>query len=113
MTTIGRHGRMWVDLHSTRASTVLYANPPVWCEMQTWLRILQRGDLFIDVGSNVGSYALWAADLGAEVVAIEPSPEAGRKLRENARLDDFPVTVLERGLAAEPGRMTLTGARAR
>jgi len=108
MTTIGRHGRMWVDLHSNGASKVLYANPPDWSEMQAWRRILQRGDLFVDVGSNVGSYALWAADLGAEVTAIEPSPQAARNLQENVLLNDFTITVLECGLADEPGRMTLT-----
>lgn len=106
--TIGRHGRMWVDLHATGASKALYANPPDWPEMQAWRQILQPADLFIDVGSNVGSYALWAADLGARVIAIEPSPQAVRRLRENVQLNDFPITVLECGLAAEPGEMTLT-----
>jgi FkbM family methyltransferase len=108
LTAIGRHGRMWAQLHYTAASKVLYANPPDWNEMQAWRRILRRGDLFLDVGSNVGSYALWAADAGAEVIAIEPSPDAATKLRENVGLNAFPITVLQCGLAAEPGRMTLT-----
>lgn len=107
-TTIGHHGRMWVDLHATGASKALYANPPDWPEMQAWRQLLRPADLFIDVGSNVGSYALWAADLGAEVIAIEPGPAAVRRLRENVRLNDFAITVLECGLAAEPGRMTLS-----
>jgi FkbM family methyltransferase len=106
--TMGRHSRMWAELHSTAASKVLYANPPDWNEMLAWRRILKRGDLFIDVGSNVGSYALWAADAGATVVAVEPSPDAARRLRRNLQLNDFPVTVRQCGLAERPGTMTLS-----
>jgi FkbM family methyltransferase len=108
LTPVGRNARMWSQLHHTAASKVVYANPPDWNEMQAWRRILRRGDLFVDVGSNVGSYALWAADAGAEVIAIEPGPEAVERLRENVRLNALPVTVLACGLAAEPGRMVLT-----
>ncbi|MCW2506108.1 MAG: hypothetical protein JWO79_4392 [Actinomycetia bacterium] len=108
LTPVGEHARMWAQLHHTAASKVVYSNPPDWNGMQAWRRILRPGDLFIDVGSNVGSYALWAADGGAEVVAIEPSPGTADRLEENVRLNTLPITVLRCGLAAEPGRMTLT-----
>jgi len=108
MTTIGRRGRMRVWLHDTAAAKTLYANPPDWNEMWAWRRILRPGDLFLDVGSNVGSYALWAADAGAEVIAVEPSPAAAAKLRANIALNEFPIAVRECALAAEPGAMWLT-----
>ncbi len=108
LTTIGSRGLMWAELHTTAASKVLYANPPDWNEMQAWRRLLKPGDLFIDVGSNVGSYALWAADLGAQVIAIEPSSTTAQKLRQNVDLNDFPITVGQYGLAHEQGTMTLT-----
>ena len=41
--------------------------------MLIWQQVLQSGDLFVDVGTNVGSYTIWAADLGAEVIALEPT----------------------------------------
>jgi FkbM family methyltransferase len=108
MAAIGARGRMWAELHYTASSNVVYANPPNWNEMQAWRRILKQGDLFVDVGSNVGSYAIWTADLGAEVVAIEPDHESARRLRENVALNDFPIQVQECALAGQPGRMRLT-----
>jgi FkbM family methyltransferase len=108
VTRVGRHGRMWVDLHSAAAAKTLYANPPDWNEMQAWRRLLAPGDLFVDVGSNVGSYALWAADGGAEVIAVEPCPDAARLLRENVALNAYPISVRECGVADRPGRMRLS-----
>lgn len=108
LTAIGKRGRMWAELHYTASSNVVYANPPNWNEMQAWRRILKPGDLFVDVGSNVGSYAIWAADLGATVIAVEPDGAAVQRLRENVALNDFPIEVQECALAAVPGRMSLT-----
>ncbi|WP_341720187.1 FkbM family methyltransferase [Micromonospora sp. FIMYZ51] len=111
LTRVGSGGRMWAELHYHGASKVAYVNPPDWNEMLAWRRILQPGDLFVDVGSNVGAYALFAADAGAEVIAIEPSRESARRLRENVALNDFPVSVLECGLADRPGELRLTTGR--
>ncbi len=38
--------------------------------------LLRPGDLFVDVGANVGFYTLLAARRGARVEAFEPTPEA-------------------------------------
>lgn len=108
LATVGRDGRMWVALHETGGSKAVYANPPDWNEMHAWRRLLGPGDLFVDVGSNVGGYALWAADAGATVIAVEPAPVAAARLRENVALNDFPITVVQCGLSSEPGRMRLT-----
>ncbi|NEE00177.1 FkbM family methyltransferase [Phytoactinopolyspora halotolerans] len=106
--TIGKRARIRVSLHDTAAAKVIYANPPDWNEMWAWRRHLRPGDLFVDVGSNAGSYALWAADAGAEVVAIEPSGAAAATLRANVALNPFPITVRQCALSAEPGQMWLT-----
>jgi FkbM family methyltransferase len=98
--------RVW--LHDTAAAKSLYANPPDWNDMWAWRRILKPGDLFVDVGSNAGSYALWAADAGAEVIAVEPSRGMAAKLRANVTLNRFRITVRECALGPEPGRMWLT-----
>jgi FkbM family methyltransferase len=108
LTPVGQRGRMWAELHCAAASKVLYANPPDWNEMQAWRRLLGPGDLFVDVGSNVGSYALWAADTGAQVIAVEPGPDAVKRLRRNIALNGFPIIVRECGLADRPGRLTLS-----
>lgn len=105
---IGNVGRMWAVLHYTAASKVAYANPPDWNAMIFWRQRLKPGDLFVDVGSNVGAYALWAADLGATVIAVEPDQETAALLRENVGLNSFSITVLEVALGAEAGELTLT-----
>lgn len=46
-------------------------------------RILRPGDLFVDVGGWIGPVSLWALDLGARVVAIEPDPVAAAEYRRN------------------------------
>ena len=51
---------------------------------------LKPGDVFVDVGANLGYYSLLASDLvGAEgrVVAIEASPKTFGLLQENLRLN--------------------------
>jgi FkbM family methyltransferase len=106
--TLGRRSRMLAELHHTAAAKVVYANPPDWPEMLAWRRILRPGDLFVDVGSNVGAYALWAAELDADVIAVEPDPGAALRLRCNAGMNDYPVEVLECALADRAGELALT-----
>jgi FkbM family methyltransferase len=86
---LGQRSWLWVDLHRTSASKVMYANPPDLPEMLVWQRELREGNLFIDVGANVGVYTLWAAELGAEVIALEPAEDAFSLLQQNIALNDY------------------------
>jgi FkbM family methyltransferase len=71
--------------------------------------IARARDLYIDVGANVGVYSLWAADLGARVIAIEPDPVAASRLRANVQLNPgISVTVVEAAAAEHDGTTTLT-----
>jgi FkbM family methyltransferase len=91
---LGERSRLWVHPHRTAASMVLYANPPDRPEMLTWRRALAGGGLFIDVGANVGTYTLWAAEHGAEVIALEPAADTFALLTENITLNGYQVTAL-------------------
>ncbi len=54
-------------------------------------RILRPGDVFIDIGANVGYYALLGAKLVGrfgKVIAIEPSPSIFAVLESNLRRND-------------------------
>lgn len=52
--------------------------------------ILRPGDLFCDVGANVGSYTMLAAGhSGANVVAFEPIRSAAKNLTQNVFLSDL------------------------
>jgi FkbM family methyltransferase len=91
---LGERSRLWVDPHRTAASMVLYANPPDLPEMLVWRRVLRNGGLFVDVGANVGTYTIWAAEQGAEVIALEPAADTFRLLQENIELNGYPVTAV-------------------
>jgi FkbM family methyltransferase len=64
---------------------------------------LRPGDVFIDVGANVGYYTLLAAkQVGPRgtVVSIEASPSIGRVLRDNVALNAFAnVELIEHAVA--------------
>jgi FkbM family methyltransferase len=67
--------------------------------------------VFIDVGANVGGYALFvAANAGplARVLAIEPQPEIFERLIYNIRQNPFAtVKAIDCALADEEGEITL------
>lgn len=103
---VGSRARLWAELHHSAGSKVVYANPPDWPEMVVWQRALRPGDLFIDVGANVGVYSLLAAECGARVIAIEPEPSIVERLRENVALNDFHIEVVEAAVTNRPGRVS-------
>ena len=79
------------------------------------LTLLRPGDVFIDVGANVGYFSVVAASVvGAEgaVFAFEPDPDNCRLLRANAELNglDDRVIVVEAALsdASGPGELFLS-----
>jgi FkbM family methyltransferase len=105
---IGDHSRLWADRRFECSLKALIANPPDWAEMQAWKEILAPDSLFVDVGANIGIYSLWAADLGAEVIAVEPVAEIRQALRENAALNGYDFEIVPAALSREPGIMKFT-----
>src|ERR687885_539712 len=49
--------------------------------------LLQPGDVFFDVGANIGHHSLVAASRGAIVHAFEPLPRLAARVRENFELN--------------------------
>jgi FkbM family methyltransferase len=76
--------------------------------MSVWRRVLRSGDLFVDVGSNVGTYAIWAAELGADVIALEPASDTFTVLKENIALNGYPVTMIRAAAGAACGTACFT-----
>ena len=62
-------------------------------------RTLKRGDVFYDVGANIGLYTVLAARAGARVVAFEPDDRAGGALRRNVALAEAEDRVEGRSVA--------------
>lgn len=74
-------------------------------------QLLAPGQVVIDVGANIGYYALTAA-LGVgpsgRVVAFEPGPAPAARLRENAALNGLSnLEVREAAVADRAGRLAL------
>lgn len=67
------------------------------------------GPLFVDCGANIGWYSLLAAQLGAEVLAVEPMPDNAAKLRGNVTVNGLGhrITVEECALGDRRGRAEL------
>jgi len=105
---LGEQSSLWVDLHRKGASKVVYGNPPDYPEMLAWRQVLRPGDLFVDVGANVGSYTIWASDLGAEVIALEPAEDAFALLQENIDLNDYQVKAIQAAAGATCGNVRFT-----
>jgi FkbM family methyltransferase len=53
-----------------------------------WIETFQEGDVFYDIGANVGSYSLVAAHQGAQVYAFEPEAMNYGRLIQNAGLNE-------------------------
>ncbi len=79
-------------------------------EMQTLREIWVDSATFIDVGANVGWYAVQAAVVNPRlrVIAIEPANVTVTALHRNIELNDVKVEVEHRGLGDASGTATLT-----
>ena len=72
---------------------------------------LADGGVFVDIGSNIGYYALNVALMSAgKVIAIEPNPPVLARLRDNIALNDLQskITVHDVAIGATKGIAHLT-----
>jgi len=72
---------------------------------------IRDGFTFIDVGSNIGAYALFvAARAGpaARILAVEPQPKVFDRLAYNIRLNPFgTIKAVACAIADKPGELTM------
>ena len=74
------------------------------------LHFLRDGNLFLDIGANVGSYTVLASGVGrAKTWSFEPDPDTLR-LKRNIAINNLEalVKVHERALGAEQGEVAFT-----
>jgi FkbM family methyltransferase len=94
----GATGNVYVGLHEFE-------------DMSFVLHCLREGDLFLDVGANVGTYTLLASGVrGADTIALEPLPRTHARLLANVRLNGLEerVRALQMGAGSEPGTLRFT-----
>ncbi len=108
LATIGSRSRIIVYPGETNGPHAAYRSLPNWPEMGVWQQHLRPGDLFVDVGANIGIYTLFALDLGAEVIACEPDRRNAARIRENLALNGYAAPVIQQALSNEPGLLRFT-----
>ncbi len=83
-------------------------------EMRVLLALLEGASTFLDVGANVGWYALHAAALfeGLRVIACEPVPLTHATLTRNVAINDLHVEVLNAAISDEEGELEIWAAPA-
>lgn len=82
-----------------------------FADMLFCAHLLRPGDLFVDVGANLGTYSLVAAKVaGAHAVAVEPIAATVLQLRDHLRLNDVDalVEVAAVGISDRPGELWFT-----
>lgn len=75
-----------------------------------WMaRELSSDHIFVDVGANVGYYALFAASLGCRTVAYEPQHTLAERVAAAADMNGWQqhLSVVNAAIGDKPGRMTL------
>jgi FkbM family methyltransferase len=72
------------------------------------LHFLRPGDLFVDVGANIGSYTILAGATGADVMAFEPG-ERFADLKRNIEVNaGISVDCRETAVGASAGQLSFT-----
>ncbi|WP_165933778.1 FkbM family methyltransferase [Aquabacter spiritensis] len=103
--------RLAVRRGMTGATGNVYLGLHEWVDMLLVLHFLREGDLFFDIGANVGSYTILASGVrGARTWAFEPDPATARLMRRNIALNGLEgkVRVFERALGASEGEVGFT-----
>lgn len=72
--------------------------------------VLKEGDIFIDIGANVGLFSLLASEIvgnKGSVVSFEPSPITAARLIENTKLNNLKnIYIRNVGLSDKKGNLT-------
>lgn len=104
-------GRLTLERGMTGATGNWYCGLHELEEMAFVLHLLRPGDLFVDVGANIGSYSVMAsAGVGARSVAIEPVPATFERMLRNARINALEdrMTCIQAGVSDAPGTLAFT-----
>ncbi|HYE46154.1 MAG TPA: FkbM family methyltransferase [Caulobacter sp.] len=106
--------RLAVKRGMTGATGNVYCGLHEFTEMGFLTHLLRPGDLFLDIGANVGSYSVLASrTCGARTIAFEPDPGTAQALRRNIALNGLEslVTVEETALGPTNGETRFTVGR--
>ena len=73
-------------------------------ELSLLPNLLSKGHVFVDIGSNVGAYALSAAKIvgkKGKIIAIEPFPKIFSDLNDNILLNGMEDIIISRNFCID------------
>lgn len=89
-----------VNKGMTGATGNIYCGLHDFEDMGFLIHFLREGDLFIDIGSNVGSYTVIASGFcKANSIAFEPLPETYQSLKNNIEINNISDLVILKNAA--------------
>jgi FkbM family methyltransferase len=92
--------RLAVHRGMTGATGNIYMGLHEFCDMMLLLHFLKEGDLFLDIGSNIGSYTILASGVRKAMTwAFEPDPETILALKRNVQINGIQDRVVLHQLA--------------
>jgi len=86
--------RLLVSPGMTGATGNIYCGLHEFEDMAFVLHFLRPGDLFVDIGANIGSYTILASATGAEIVSFEPVPSTYQHLLDNIQINRLESRVV-------------------
>ena len=94
-------------------SITLFSNPEDRDQDEEFLkRLLREGDVYVDVGANIGTLSFCAAQLVGDtgkVIAIEAHPKTFSYLSKNVALNDFTnISLLNYAVGNKDGMLTFS-----
>lgn len=65
-----------------------------------------QSPLVVDVGGNVGYFALYAASFGCRVITVEPNPDMVKHIKMSVKLNGFEdkIRVVNAAAGDQPGK---------
>jgi FkbM family methyltransferase len=98
----------------TGATGNIYCGLQEFEDMAFTLHFLRPGDLFVDIGANIGSYTVLAsAAVGAATMAFEPIPATFQSLLDNVQLNRMAdrVEAFNSAVGRKMGEIEMTADR--
>lgn len=78
------------EVSMTGATGNFYCGLDEFADMAFVLHFLRQGDLFLDLGANVGSYTILASGVvGARTICCEPVPSTFTRLMRNIKINEI------------------------
>jgi FkbM family methyltransferase len=103
--------KLVIEKGMTGATGNIYCGLHEFNDMTFLLHFLRPGDLFVDIGANIGSFTMLAsAHVGAHSIAIEPVLSTYENLRRNILVNGIQdlVTTHNIAMGSTPGTIKFT-----